>query len=63
MIVWNLKICMSRIQVMMKKINYWRGFSGGHYIDEPKEFPKGSIKKLIGRKFTWNDEPVELKSI
>lgn len=46
-----------------EKINYWRGFSGGHYIDEPKEFPKGSIKKLIGRKFTWNDEPVELKSI
>lgn len=24
--------------------------------------PKGSIKKLIGRDLTWNDEPVELKS-
>lgn len=24
--------------------------------------PKGTIKKLIGRKLTWNDEPVELKS-
>lgn len=23
--------------------------------------PKGSIKKLIGRELTWNDEPVELK--
>lgn len=23
--------------------------------------PKGSIKKLIGRKLTWEDEPVELK--
>lgn len=23
--------------------------------------PKGTIKKLIGRKLTWNDEPVELK--
>ena len=23
--------------------------------------PKGSIKKLIGRKLTWADEPVELK--
>lgn len=23
--------------------------------------PKGSIKKLIGKKLTWNDEPVELK--
>ena len=23
--------------------------------------PKGSIKKLIGRDLTWEDEPVELK--
>lgn len=23
--------------------------------------PKGSIKKLIGKKLTWNDEPVKLK--
>lgn len=23
--------------------------------------PKGSIKKLIGRDLTWQDEPVELK--
>lgn len=23
--------------------------------------PKGSIKKLIGRNMTWEDEPVELK--
>ena len=25
------------------------------------EIPQGSIKKLIGRELTWNDEPVELK--
>lgn len=25
------------------------------------ELPKGSIKKLIGRVLSWNDEPVELK--
>lgn len=23
--------------------------------------PNGNIKKLIGRKLSWNDEPVELK--
>ena len=23
--------------------------------------PKGSIEKLIGRKLTWEDEPLELK--
>lgn len=23
--------------------------------------PKGSIKKLIGRELTWEDDPVELK--
>lgn len=25
------------------------------------ELPKGSIRKLIGRELTWEDEPVELK--
>ena len=25
------------------------------------ELPRGSIRKLIGRELTWNDEPVELK--
>jgi hypothetical protein len=25
------------------------------------DIPQGSIKKLIGRELTWNDEPVELK--
>ena len=25
-------------------------------------FPKGSIKKLIGRELSWNDEPVELRN-
>lgn len=24
------------------------------------QLPKGSIKKLIGRELTWNDEPVEI---
>lgn len=26
------------------------------------ELPKGSIKKLIGRDLTWEDEPVELRN-
>ena len=26
------------------------------------ELPKGSIRKLIGRELTWEDEPVELKN-
>ena len=25
------------------------------------ELPKGTIKKLIGRELTWDDEPIELK--
>ena len=25
------------------------------------EIPSGSIEKLIGRKLTWDDEPVEIK--
>ena len=29
--------------------------------DDWVDLPKGSIKKLIGRELSWNDEPVELK--
>lgn len=45
--------------------------SKGEWIDEvfedyirfitDIELPKGTIKKLIGRDLTWQDEPVELK--
>ena len=28
--------------------------------DSGIDIPKGSIKKLIGRELTWEDEPVEL---
>lgn len=34
---------------------------GGTLYDTEIPLPKGSIKKLIGRNLTWNDEPVELK--
>ena len=27
-----------------------------------RPLPKGTIKKLLGRKLTWEDEPMELKS-
>ena len=30
-------------------------------LDNAVELPKGSIKKLIRRDLSWNDEPVELK--
>lgn len=35
----------------------------GNYNIIPQEIglPKGSIEKLIGKKLTWEDEPVELK--
>lgn len=32
-------------------------------LDSCIELPKGSIKKLIGRTLTWDDEPVELKEV
>ena len=38
---------------------YW---SAQNEYDYPTiELPKGSIEKLIGKKLTWEDEPVELK--
>ncbi len=37
------------------------GFQWLHSIGQAVAFPKGSIEKLIGKKLTWEDEPVELK--
>lgn len=31
------------------------------WYDSAISLPKGSIEKLIGRKLSWEDEPVELK--
>lgn len=33
----------------------------GEYYDSEIPLPKGTIKKLIGKDLTWEDEPVELK--
>lgn len=43
--------------------NYWidEQFLGEGYYDSDISLPKGSIKKLIGKDLTWQDEPVELK--
>lgn len=32
------------------------------YRSECVELPKGSIEKLIGRKLTWEDDPVKLEN-
>lgn len=34
---------------------------GGTLYDTEISLPKGSIKKLIGKELTWEDNPVELK--
>lgn len=35
---------------------------GDYWIDDSIfHLPKGSIKKLIGKKLSWSDEPVKLK--
>ncbi len=33
----------------------------GKWRGDRMALPKGSIKKLIGRELSWEDEPVELK--
>ena len=38
------------------RIGYWKRQEGSEIW-----LPKGSIEKLIGKKLTWEDEPVELK--
>lgn len=42
----------------VRKENYWDIVDS---FDNAVELPKGSIKKLIGRDLTWEDDPVELK--
>ena len=37
------------------EIQAWWSYDGSVRL------PKGSIKKLIGRELTWQDEPVEIK--
>lgn len=32
-------------------------------LDKGIKLPKGSIEKLIGKKLTWRDEPVEFNDI
>ena len=39
--------------------NYW--LPQDRYGAYGFQLPQGSIKKLIGRELTWDDEPVELK--
>lgn len=47
-----------------------RGFNNDASIEEDGwidggdciRLPEGSIRKLIGRELTWEDEPVELKN-
>ena len=44
---------------------FWIGklLSGGfnETFEESIKLPSGTIKKLIGRELTWEDEPIELK--
>lgn len=42
---------------------YWddKCWIGYECFDSEISLPKGTIKKLIGRELTWNDNPVELK--
>lgn len=44
------------------KLEWWYDeiYEGGVALDTEISLPKGSIKKLIGRELTWEDEPVEL---
>ncbi len=42
-------------------LNDWGDEEYEDLYDDWIALPKGSIKKLIGRELSWEDEPVELK--
>lgn len=39
----------------------WEEDYNNDYASNIIELPKGFIERLIGRKLTWDDDPVELK--
>ena len=41
-----------------REVTIWQTDDG---TNNSVDLPKGSIEKLIGKKLTWEDEPVELK--
>lgn len=47
----------------LREPEYWSDEDVSEYgnYDTEISLPKGSIKKLIGRELTWEDNPVELK--
>ena len=46
----------------VKELDVWYdGEEEGIFYDSEISLPKGSIKKLIGRDLTWEDNPVELE--
>ena len=49
--------------IIDKHLNFWYDEikDGGICYDIEISLPKGSIKKLIGKELTWQDNPVELK--
>jgi hypothetical protein len=54
-------------QIRRAVINYKeQGYWWRKVFTDPNDqiiLPKGSIEKLIGKKLTWEDEPVELKEL
>ena len=56
---WELK------RLKFEELSYWKNeeiLGGGEFfINYEIDIPEGYIEKLIGRKLTWEDEPVEIK--
>ncbi len=48
----------------IESLHFWDNFEHDpdcNRLDYTIELPKGTIKKLIGRDMSWEDEPIELK--
>ena len=54
---YNNTECVFTMKPSRSPYKTWSVTAYGNYI----ELPKGSIEKLIGKKLTWNDEPVKLE--
>ena len=52
-----------RTDLILWEPEYWTDEGVGRYGNDDTDIslPKGTIKKLIGKDLTWEDNPVELK--
>jgi hypothetical protein len=60
-VVFNNEISGKPVRLHFREFDQYYGMWSNYY--DRVELPKGSIKRLIGRELTWDDEPIEFTKV